>query len=536
GPIKQVLLVRDERGQPLPFLDVELIEVADDDEEARDCDEPGHLAEHLARWKTRRPLAVVLRGRTDALGALVIPAHNAVPDEVRVRSVDGQYAARRPVLVPGEVTLEPLRPGPWRIGVLSRSLEVISGASVTVFDPRTGQLTVGTTGESGVLDVPPCPSCIAVASAPGAVPAAAEVSGAETVVWLVPAGRVEVRAPWAPDGLLVTLRLTHPRRVPIRAGVAHFEAVPAQRVVVEARPSHVEYHQQVVVTGGQTSTVTLPELKGASVSVSVSGVGGVPVAEATLSLEPRAACSSGLGYTTLTDSPFERLELEALPEGPAEVKVSAPGHRPSERHVVLQPGRNELEFVLERIEPTHGLVLDEAARPIAGATVVLGAQSVLTDEAGRFVLAVEKDGPGEVSAPGFETQVIALRQGGTARAQLARTVPLRVNVTDPGGRPTRYEVLQLAPLVEVGVPVRCLVIDGACEAWLRPGVEYRVLARASVPAPAVILVGRATQGFELHLREPPPEPGSEAEPAPERSSKRTVVTFSGQAGEPDEGR
>jgi hypothetical protein len=531
GPPDVELVVLDERSRPLPQLDVEVFEASEDDDEARDCDDPDHLAIHLTRWKVRRALDVVFRGRTDARGTLVIPDGAVAVDEVLVRSADGRWLGRRAATLPGKVVLSRLQPGPWRVMLRSNVVEPVPDASLALFSPTTGQLLEGATNARGEFELAPCPGCIAVVSAPGFVARAAELDSNETHIHLQRPGRVEVHAPWAPDGLLVKLLLTHERRALVRAGVATFDAVPSVRTALTAHVGRVEHHQHIQIIAGQTVSATLPEWKAATVSVSIATAEGEPVDEATLEVVPRAGDLSGLSYTTLTDVPGERLAIEDVPEGHALVRVSSPGFRSSQRVVVLRPGTNELEVELERMESTHGVIVDDTGRPVAGATISAGDRSVTADADGRFVAQGTEDGTFFITAPGFEAWFGELEPERPQRIRLSRVIPVRLVVTDAAGLPIESHEVELLPGHEPGRVVRCVVDQGQCEPSLVPGADYLVVEPSASPRTVRI----AREGEVVRLVLPVPSGGV---PALDEvgTRRRTIITFSREANEAHERR
>ncbi|MDX2015292.1 MAG: carboxypeptidase-like regulatory domain-containing protein [Myxococcaceae bacterium] len=519
----RTLLVFDERARPLPDLAVEVLEADEDDGEAAGCDEPNHLAQHLERWRRRPPVAVVHRGRTDADGGLSLSGIE-LPAVVRVRTADGLRVGQRAVSAPGEVFLEAFGGvEPWHLEVVSSALAPVASATVAVFDPSTGQLAESAADAFGRFELARCAWCVALVQAPGFVPRAVELRSDETVVRLARPGRIEVRAPWAPDGLEVSLLLGHPRETTMQGGVARFDEVPAGGATLVVPSAIVEHSQKLRVEEGETLVVHVPLWKGASLSLSVASADGQPVSEASVSVDPRSPNFSGLGFTAPVDEPGDRLELDGLPEGPAQLTVSSPGWRTAVRDIVLVPGLNELHLELEAIAATRGTVVDARGRPIEGAVITVGRKpGVLCDALGRFSIDLEEDDEGEVSAPGFETKEVPLRQGQSVQVHLERVVPVRVTALDAAGHAIDGEALTLVPLIE-GSRVRCEVVDGGCEVQVRLDLSYRLESERGDLEPPVL---RVRAPGELHPVRFAPRP-RRVEPVEEETERRrTVIRFS----------
>jgi hypothetical protein len=531
GPTLRALVVLDHHDRRLAHLPVELVEAQDEDDALFGCDDPLHLTELLDRVKRRAPARVAFRGPTDANGELLIPHEVALPKAMVVRTADGLRVSERRVSVPGEARLGLFRdPGPWSVKVITRADRApVPEARLSVFDPVTGQLTEFEADMSHVMMVPRCPTCVAVVQAPGFFPASVELRGAKTVIPLERPGRVEVRAAWAPDGMPVSLHLMDVREAVMQGGVARFEQVPPGGGTIEAKTLALEHSERLRIEAGQTVTVTIPQWKGASLSVSAATAGGQPLSEGTLSVEPRGPGFSGVSFTALADSPGQRFELEHLPEGPALVTLESPGFRTAEREVVLAPGANELHLELELIEPTVGVIVDADGRPVSGATVSVLGKELVSDERGRFRVELEEDATGDVRAAGFEAREVMLRAGESVRVRLARVVPVRLFIVDSAGQSIDDESVSLMPRDEDASRVRCDVVDGACDVELRPGVEYDLGSLGFRVAPAS-LRAQATGAPQL-VQLSPDLGGAEAV-----ERQRTVIRFSAKQGEPDEGR
>ncbi|MBX7098104.1 MAG: carboxypeptidase-like regulatory domain-containing protein [Myxococcaceae bacterium] len=255
--------------------------------------------------------------------------------------------------------------------------------------------------------------------------------------------------PWLPAGGLRT-----------SGGVVRVEGLVGPDVEVTARSGALVSPATLVSFDGPEKEVTL-ELRGAATLVlSVTGPDGQPV-QASASLR----CADG-NFDAEAETEGALLTLGPLAEGACELDVSAPAPplpeaampkgsvdqmiqlfdrpRALQFHTALDlgPGERHLEVVLqappeEESLGVSGLVVDEAGRPVSGATVDGDGKRTSTGADGAFTLSL---GPGGTSVE----LVAAHPEAGTAeqtvplpssrvRLQLRRQGTLEVTVTGLDG-------------------------------------------------------------------------------------------------------
>lgn len=271
------------------------------------------------------------------------------------------------------------------------------------------------------------------------------------------------------------------------------------------------------------SEVDLTLHPAASVEGTVLDAQGRPVADADISLVVK---SQGEHFRSATSGDDGRYHLDGLPPGPQSIELKRfdNGCRTAVRDVVLEPGKNLLDFALEPGSVVTGSVRDEEGRPVAGAEVELHpagtggvpALTALTGDEGTFGFQEVPRGPysveihkedfpfvrldGRVRVPTAGTEVsgieIVLPHGGSIAGSVhglteAEISRLTLTAIDPA-----YIVYQVLALLEA---------DGSFQIpGLRPG-RWGVLAeldRRSIYDIAVVRSGDETRldlNFAGHL-------------------------------------
>jgi hypothetical protein len=350
-PGRFLVSVVDAAGEPLPHVPIDLIEVIEIDTE-QDCDEPTHIAEHLARWRHQAPAVARPLGQTDDEGHLVLSEEPVVPDQFRLRDPrSGRtsgllYSLKQPVELEDTPGMQAKA-----VQVVDVAKQPIASASVAVFDPVRGALVEGLVNAEGLYTLAPCARCLVLAQAPGFLSMVVAVEEDRTIVRLSRPGTVDVEAESAPDGSLVTLSLLHPRTAVVTNGVARFSNVPATDFLVLVEAADHDFHTRGTLADGQHLTVVIAKQRAASVIVHLTDLAGRPVEDGSMGVEPKAPGFSGWRTGVVTFGVGEPIETSRLPAGPVRLVLGAAGMRNAVRDVTLVPGANELHVALEPAEP-----------------------------------------------------------------------------------------------------------------------------------------------------------------------------------------
>lgn len=345
-----VVTVVNGAGEPVPHVPIDLIEVIDTDTE-EDCDEPTHIAEHLARWRHQAPAMTLPLGQTDDEGHLELSHAPVLPDQFRLRDPRSGRTSGLLSSLKGPVELEDT-PGMQAkaVQVVDVAKQPIASASIAVFDPVRGALVEGAVNAEGLYTLAPCARCLVLAQAPGFLSMVVAVEEERTIVTLSRPGTVDVEAASAPEGSVVTLRLLHPRKAVVSNGVARFSNVPATDFLVLLEAPDHDFHTRGTLAEGQHLTVVIAKQRGASVIVHLTDLAGRPVEDGSMGVEPKAPGFSGWRMGVVTIGVGEPVELSRLPAGPVLLVLSAAGMREAIRELTLAPGSNELHVALEAVE------------------------------------------------------------------------------------------------------------------------------------------------------------------------------------------
>jgi hypothetical protein len=176
---------------------------------------------------------------------------------------------------------------------------------------------------------------------------------------------------------------------------------------------------------------------------------GIPVEGAEVSVE-----DDGCEYTTLT-GPDGRYEWPSRRAGRLQVRARWQG-KLGLREVTVVPGEtaDDIDVSLHAPGAILGLVLDEHARPVTHAEVLIRERATVTDESGRFLLADLVPGSYRLTATahGYRNDIAPVRveldEGATAQARvvLPTEASCVARLVDSSGRPVRNTRVQLSPL------------------------------------------------------------------------------------------
>ena len=252
-------------------------------------------------------------------------------------------------------------------------------------------------------------------------------------------GTVEVTTPPALGSFGVQLVKRHPRPVKVRDGRAIFDGQRPGYVSVEVTEVGFLGSAEGQLEEGGRLVLPLQVKRAGRLLVTVVSTDGMPVPLASATLISPST-------TTSAESAEEgqRLELGPIGEGPAVLRVSAPGFKTRAQSLELAAGDTDLEVVLAEAPSLRGRVVDSKGQPVADVSVQVRSDSpndpdgVVSDAEGRFTLHVDEEGSWLVEAIGLEGDVARATAQVPGPEVLLRLEPLgsaSVMVFGPDGKP-----------------------------------------------------------------------------------------------------
>ncbi len=415
-----------------------------------ECDDQQHLAEVAASLRggeLKRTLLV--EGKTDENGMV---------------SFEGRLWPEALVLVvdrPGGAPFTTVDLSGRDAFVVPEEVSVAHETAITVFDiagsPLSARATLMNLGagdvrelrsdSDGVIRVQGAATFWGIVEAEGYFPVAVNLEDAsrDFTIMMSKPGAVEVTAPLALGSFAVQLVKRHPRPVTLRDGRAVFELQRPGYVSVEViEPGFLGSAAGQLDEGGRLLLPLQVKRAGRLLVTVVTNDGlPVPLASATLT-SPSSTSSTGLAsFGAGSAEEGQRLELGPVSEGPAVLRVTAPGFKTRAQSLEVAPGDTDLEVVLAEAPSLRGRVIDSKGKPMAAVSVQVRSNTpndpdgVVTAEDGTFTLHVDEDGAWLVEALGPEGVARATVQvpGPEAVLRLEPLGSAAVTVIGPDGKP-----------------------------------------------------------------------------------------------------
>ncbi|MER2564073.1 MAG: carboxypeptidase-like regulatory domain-containing protein [Myxococcaceae bacterium] len=333
----------------------------------------------------------------------------------------------------------------------------LEGVRATALDLATGVVTELRSDSSGQVRLPGGKPHWIILEREDRFPVAMSIDGSspEIPVGLSRPGSVEISAPASLGSFGVEVMKRHRRTVKISDGRGLIELQHPGYVSVQVvEPGYLGSGEGVLEEGARL-LLSLQVRRSGRLLLTVIDSMGNPVPSVSATLTSPSNTVSAEAYEE-----GQRLELGPMAEGPAVVRVTAPGFRSRAQSIELKPGDTDLEVVLAEAPFIAGRVVDTKGQAVAGATVQVRADlpndpsGAVTDETGHFRLHVDEEGPWQVEAVG---------EGGEIARATAQV-------------PGPEVVLTLEPLGKLVVTV--IGVDG------RPAEAVRVMiASAESPEP-----------------------------------------------------
>lgn len=281
-------------------------------------------------------------------------------------------------------------------------------ARATLVNLGTGEVQELRSDSSGAIRTHSAPTTWGIVEADGFFPVTINLEDAsqDFPIMMSRPGSVEVTAPTALGSFGVQLVKRHPRPVKVRDGRALFDLQRPGYVSVEVtEPGFLGSAEGQLEEAGRL-VLPLQVKRAGRLLVTVVSTDGMPVPMASATLTAPST-------TTSAESAEEgqRLELGPIGEGPAVLRVSAPGFKTRAQSLELTPGDTDLEVVLAEAPALRGRVVDSKGQPVADVSVQVRSDSpndpdgVVTAADGTFTLHVDEEGSWLVEAIGLEGDV-----------------------------------------------------------------------------------------------------------------------------------
>lgn len=300
------------------------------------------------------------------------------------------------------------RPAEVVVTAMGYAGERLGGARATVLDLASGAVSELRTDSSGQVRVPGGRMLWLILEADDRFPVALALDGvtSDLPVSLDRTGSVEVLAPASLGSFNVELARRHRRTVKVIDGRALFELQHPGFISVQVvEPGFLGSGDGMLEDGARLS-ISLQVRRSGRLLLTVIDSMGNPVPNVAATLTSPSSTVSAEAYEE-----GQRLELGPMAEGPAVVRVTAPGFKSRAQSIELKPGDTDLEVVLAEAPFVTGKVVDSKGQPVAEATVQVRADlpndpnGSVTDENGRFRLHVDEEGPWQLEAVGSEGEV-----------------------------------------------------------------------------------------------------------------------------------
>ena len=285
-------------------------------------------------------------------------------------SSEGMVSVERPIdLKPGETTLEVvMRSAPRLKGlVLGPDGKPVSMARVGAFEGEQ-EIALDLTDEEGKFDMELHYGGTFLIKAEeqrsGVAETTTQVPGNEVTLQLVARGVLEVEvfdADGKPLPNDVMVRSVKDQSVKwleeLEGSVGRLAGLSAGTYVVEKTiPERLPISQQVEISDGKVTRVTLEADKGATVSGKVVDHHGKPVEQAIISVDGRPE--------TVMSDPEGRFEWKGIKPGATEVWALGPSGAETP-HVKISAPASEVTLVVPEVARVTGRVVDENGKPVA---------------------------------------------------------------------------------------------------------------------------------------------------------------------------
>lgn len=418
-----------------------------------ECDDQQHLTEVAASLRAGSMKRTLLaEAVTDERGVASF-AERLWPDVVVIfveapalppfTTIDG--SGREEFVLPDEV----IAPHETALNVFDNAGEPIA-ARATFVNVGAGDVKELRSDSSGMIRVLAAATLWGIIEAEGFFPVAVNLEDAseDFPVMMSKPGTVEVTSPPALGSFGVQLVKRHPRPVKVRDGRALFEHQRPGYVSVEvAEPGFLGSADGQLEEGARL-VLALQVKRAGRLLVTVVSTDGMPVPEASATL---TAPSNVVSAESTEEG--QRLELGPIGEGPAVLRVTAPGFKTRAQSLELAPGDTDLEVVLAEAPTLRGRVVDAKSQPVADVAVQVRSDSpndpdgVVSAEDGTFTLHVDEEGSWLVEAIGLEGDVARATVQVPGPEVVLRLEPLgsaAVTVIGPDGKPALGARVMLA--------------------------------------------------------------------------------------------
>ncbi|MBL8936981.1 MAG: carboxypeptidase regulatory-like domain-containing protein [Archangium sp.] len=382
-----------------------------DDHELVECDDFEHITrgaaelrkgkltpETLAEGVSNEEGMVTFPARTWPRSVIILVDRPARPQFVQfdlfetsvVQVIDGQR--------PADVTVTAMEAGG----------DPINGARATVLDLATGVVTELRSDSSGQVRLPGGRAQWVILEADDRFPVALSLDGSnpEVPVALSRPGSIEVTAAASLGSFGVEVLKRHRRTVKVTDGKGLFELQHPGYVSVQVVEPGFLGNGEGLLDEGARLSLSLQVRRSGRLLLTVVDAMGNPVPNVSATLTSPSNTVSAEAYEE-----GQRLELGPMAEGPAVVRVTAPGFKSRAQSIELKPGDTDLEVVLAEAPFVSGRVVDSRGQPVADATVQVRADlpndpnGAVTDERGTFKLHVDEEGPWQLEALGPEGEI-----------------------------------------------------------------------------------------------------------------------------------
>lgn len=382
-----------------------------DDHELIECDDFEHLTRGAAELREGKHEPTLLaEAISNDEGMVSFPAR-AWPRSVLIlvdRPGKPQFVQFDLYEVQVVQVIDSQRPADVTVTAVAAGGELVGGARATVLDLATGAVTELRTDSSGQVRLPGGRAQWIILEADDRFPIALALDGsnAEVPISLDRPGSVEVTAPASLGSFGVEIMKRHRRTVKVTDGRALFEQQHPGFVSVQVvEPGFLGSGEGLLEEGARLSLSLQVRRSGRLLLTVIDPMGNpVPNVSATLT-------SPSTTVSAEASEEGQRLELGPMAEGPAVVRVTAPGFKSRAQSIELKPGDTDLEVVLAEAPFISGRVVDSKGQPVAEVTVQVRADvpndpsGAVTDENGRFKLHVDEEGPWQLEAVGIEGEV-----------------------------------------------------------------------------------------------------------------------------------
>ncbi|MDP3234195.1 MAG: carboxypeptidase-like regulatory domain-containing protein [Myxococcales bacterium] len=418
-----------------------------------ECDDQQHLTEVAASLRQGTVKRTLLaEAVTDERGVATF-GERRWPDAVVIvveaqglpafTSIDG--SGRDEFVLPDEV----IAPHETSLTVFDASGDPIA-ARATFVNVGAGDVQELRTDSSGILRVRGAPTVWGIIEAEGffPVPVNLEDASEDFPVMMSRPGTVEVTTPPALGSFGVQLVKRHPRPEKVRDGRALFEHQRPGYVSVEVTEPGFLGAANGQLEESARLVLSLQVKRSGRLLVTVVSSDGLPVPLASATLTAPSDV-----VTAESAEEGQRLELGPIGEGPAVLRVTAPGFKTRAQSLELAPGDTDLEVVLAEAPTLRGRVVDSKNQPVADVAVQVRSDSpndpdgVVSAADGSFSLHVDEDGSWMVEAIGLEGDVARATVQVPGPEVVLRLEPLgsaAVTVIGPDGKPALGARVMLA--------------------------------------------------------------------------------------------